>query len=166
MGPVYPLCLSRRSVSPDLPCRSMSSMSPATYPSDGAFSMSSGFRSRMVLSWSMHESRMIPLACPVFFCASRERLRMASALFRYSSSCRTSWLTVCSADSSFLRSAKARFLRSYACRHAVPQNLAVGPRLGLRIGLPHTGQIRPYRLSKPRFLRLISEAFNFSTSLV
>lgn len=71
-----------------------------------------------------------------------------------------------SADSSFLRSAKARFLRSYACRHAVPQNLAVGPRLGLRIGLPHTGQIRPYRLSKPRFLRLISEAFNFSTSLV
>ena len=67
-----------------------------------------------------------------------------------------------SADSSFLRSAKARFLRSYACRHAVPQNLAVGPRLGLS----HTGQIRPYRLSKPRFLRLISEAFNFSTSLV
>lgn len=66
------------------------------------------------------------------------------------------------ADSSFLRSAKARFLRSYACRHAVPQNLAVGPRLGLS----HTGQIRPYRLSKPRFLRLISEAFNFSTSLV
>lgn len=60
MGPVYPLCLSRRSASPDLPCRSMSSMSPATYPSDGAFSMSSGFRSRMVLSWSMHESRSDP----------------------------------------------------------------------------------------------------------
>lgn len=66
-----------------------------------------------------------------------------------------------SADSSFLRSAKARFLRSYACRHAVPQNLVVGPRLGLS----HTGQIRPYRLSKPRFLRLISEAFTFPLHL-
>lgn len=67
-----------------------------------------------------------------------------------------------SADSSFSRSAKARFLRSYACRHAVPQNLAVGPRLGL---FAHRVD-PPVPLVQAAFPAFDLGAFNFSTSLV
>lgn len=164
MGPVYPLCLSRRSASPDLPCRSMSSMSPATYPSDGAFSMSSGFRSRMVLSWSMHESRMILWLVR----SSSARPESVCGWHRLFSD---SLLPAVRAGSRFVPPTRPSYVRPklvFSGRTSAGMPYRRIWRSALASACEsacRTPQIRPYRLSKPRFLRLISEAFTFPPHL-